>query len=1149
VKVIPSTLGRILPLLCLFLLQKQSLGETWTNAFSPAITIGTEARGIAAVGDFNNDNRLDLIATNISTGLVLYENRTDGANSLAFEPRTNVLKNPLIGSPYVADLDQDGQLDLVMGWEKGISAYTNTLPIGQLGPFAVAAIVMTNSGTVSQGSFKLFIMDLDGDGKPEIATTSTAFTVYPNTSTSGAVSFGPGTNILTTLITLTGEQLIFADFDSDGKPDIYYPNTSQFYRNTSTPGYLRFETGSKLTPGLRRRFTDLTGDQKPDLYTLVYPLPVFHDGPPGGTISISKNLSSVGNITFGPAVTNLLLIDNASLADLDGDGRLDFFEVNTNSLLLQTSRIIDLGDRLHVELADPVIIPIAGNLIGALLYADFNGDGRIDISVSPRIESPKIFLNQIIAKPILQIDVPAHSHRVVQGENVDVYAAAFPRAQIARIDAYLDGQFHSSTTSNYLHAVMQLSRTGMVTVKIDAIGLNGNILATDSRQVMVLEELNLPVRPRSLPSQGFSSSSYVIDTNGEICAFGPNSSGQLGIGRISGNEFFPGKVQRPDSVTGWFDMAAGLNFALGVSTDQKLYVWGDNRAGQLGIDGVTNIAVPTLLTNLAAKTFQKVAAGSSHALALTSDGELWVWGTNSFGQLGSGNTNSTTTPQSIPFPAASLRWTNVFAGADFSFAIASDGTAYAWGRNAQGQLGLGHTNEVFSPALLQLPNGNSLRQISAGTLHSTALAQSGKIFCWGYNSGFLGLGDDQTNFPTIVSAPLELPEQKSWTKISASGSLTLALDASGAIYAWGPANFLSGITNWPTPLVLTNVPAWTDVAAGSGHQLAIGADGFVYSWGIGNNGALGNGSATFGYRQIPEKICSLDNLCPDTTNFPPNIQVSWPSFGDLLPGDGMVNIHADVSDPDGFIDSVQLYQVTFPTFLNPGATNLLLTLDRPPYNLSFSNTINGQLFIKVTDNTGATKDSSSGTITFPKISSLSAGLTNPFTQLREWYVTVSAGGRFALQGVGVIVTNLPTGARVLNATGETNGYPLLQHNFSMSQASSVRFTIEMDGDIPSGFIPGVAISNYKSDPLPDLAPMPIQQIGGTLIFTNGFGFEFPTVAGAKYGIEYSSTLSNWLASPVYIQSNGSSTRWFDNGPPKTSSPLSTHRYYRLRRAE
>ena len=266
-----------------------------------------------------------------------------------------------------------------------------------------------------------------------------------------------------------------------------------------------------------------------------------------------------------------------------------------------------------------------------------------------------------------------------------------------------------------------------------------------------------------------------------------------------------------------------------------------------------------------------------------------------------------------------------------------------------------------------------------------------------------------------------------------------------------------------------------------------------------------------------------------------------------MPADGILNIDANISDPDGFIDSVELYQVTSATFGTPGATNLLRTLDGPPYNLVFSNTV-GQVFVKVTDNAGNT-DSSSGTINFPKIGFVSTGLTNPFTQLHEWYVTISAGGRFALQGVGIVITNVPAGARVLNATGETNGYPLFQHNFPLSSSGTVRFTIEMDGDIPSGFVPGVAISNYKSDPFPDFASLPLTPISDTVTFTNGFGFEFAATPGAKYAIEYSSTLTNWFASPVYIESNSSSTRWFDNGPPKTSSPLSTHRYYRLRRIE
>ena len=197
--------------------------------------------------------------------------------------------------------------------------------------------------------------------------------------------------------------------------------------------------------------------------------------------------------------------------------------------------------------------------------------------------------------------------------------------------------------------------------------------------------------------------SWYYRAQGERNLFALDSAGRI-YGVYSGTAAFsnPGFVEiaRPAGATAWTNIVAGLNFTLAQANDGNLYGWGHNEVGQLGLGfgfAVTN--TPQRISLPSGKTgWNTIAAGSRHALATTTDGQLFAWGHNGYGQLGLGNNQSQFSPTAVP------TMTNVAAiagGFTHSLAIA-DCTAFAWGENTVGQLGAGFFSPYY-PLPLQKP--------------------------------------------------------------------------------------------------------------------------------------------------------------------------------------------------------------------------------------------------------------------------------------------------------------------------------------------------------------------------------------------------------------------------------------------------------------
>jgi alpha-tubulin suppressor-like RCC1 family protein len=165
--------------------------------------------------------------------------------------------------------------------------------------------------------------------------------------------------------------------------------------------------------------------------------------------------------------------------------------------------------------------------------------------------------------------------------------------------------------------------------------------------------------------------------------------------------------------------------------------WGDNSTGQLG-DGLTTGGSRPLSADIGAgHDVVQVAAGYDHSLAVRSDGTVWAWGANRYGQLGDANTAIHVVPGQV---TGLTGITQVAAGVMSSLALRSDGTVWAWGANGAGQLGRGTiTDHEVTPARVAVLN--HVTRISAGRGFAQALRSDGTVLAWGFNTfGQLGNG-------------------------------------------------------------------------------------------------------------------------------------------------------------------------------------------------------------------------------------------------------------------------------------------------------------------------------------------------------------------------------------------------------------------------
>jgi alpha-tubulin suppressor-like RCC1 family protein len=225
-----------------------------------------------------------------------------------------------------------------------------------------------------------------------------------------------------------------------------------------------------------------------------------------------------------------------------------------------------------------------------------------------------------------------------------------------------------------------------------------------------------------------NESACAVALSGALSCWGANEHGQLGDGTL---------VDRPSPVTvvslgGIVEAALGYEHGCALKTDGSVWCWGDNAYGQLG-DG-TRASRPTATAAvIGITTAAHLAAWLEHTCAVLKDGSVWCWGRNNVGQLGDGTTTDRPTPVRAGTIANAVEIT---AGGEatpssesHTCARGSDGSVYCWGDNSFGELGDSSTTTRTTPTHVQgLP---AAAAIGAGGRHSCAALAAGGAMCWG----------------------------------------------------------------------------------------------------------------------------------------------------------------------------------------------------------------------------------------------------------------------------------------------------------------------------------------------------------------------------------------------------------------------------------
>ena len=229
----------------------------------------------------------------------------------------------------------------------------------------------------------------------------------------------------------------------------------------------------------------------------------------------------------------------------------------------------------------------------------------------------------------------------------------------------------------------------------------------------------------------------------------------------------------------------GTSFGLAIGSDGNVYAWGLNSSGQLGIGTTTSSLTPVKVALPSGITAKEIFAGPAFSLAIGNDGNIYAWGSNGTGQLGNGTKTNSSVPVMVSMPSG-VTATAISAGSSFSLAIGSDGNIYAWGGNGYGQLGNGTKTNSSVPVLVSMPSGVTGKVIAGGRLFSSAIGSDGKVYAWGDNL-YGELANGTVDVPKLDSIPVaaSMPGGVTATGLTAIRWSGYIIGSDNDVYSWG----------------------------------------------------------------------------------------------------------------------------------------------------------------------------------------------------------------------------------------------------------------------------------------------------------------------------------------------------------------------------
>ena len=341
----------------------------------------------------------------------------------------------------------------------------------------------------------------------------------------------------------------------------------------------------------------------------------------------------------------------------------------------------------------------------------------------------------------------------------------------------------------------------------------------------------------------FGSGAAVNSSDGTLYAWGFNTKGIVGD-NTTANRSSPTSVVGGHSFT---VINANTTTPLGIKADRTIWAWGDNALGQIGDNTITVRSSPVSVVG--GHSFIAVCGNDNttngFSAALKSDGSLWTWGDNTFGQLGDNTNTARSSPVSV---VGGHSFSKISVGAAaVGMALKSDGTCWTWGSNPLGDNTISNRSSPVS-----VIGGHSFIAIACGS-SQLALKSDGTAWAWG-PSGFGTIGDNTGN---NRSSPVSVVGGHSFIALSAVFVSSIGLKSDGTAWAWGNGNGSVGDN--------TNIQRSSPVSVVGGHSFiaiygffAVKSDNSLWSWGYSNtSGALGDNTTT--NRSSPVSIVGITN--------------------------------------------------------------------------------------------------------------------------------------------------------------------------------------------------------------------------------------------------------------------------------------------------
>ena len=376
----------------------------------------------------------------------------------------------------------------------------------------------------------------------------------------------------------------------------------------------------------------------------------------------------------------------------------------------------------------------------------------------------------------------------------------------------------------------------------NAFGELGNGLAGNKSSPAMASSVS-PAPWDTRPPAAGGSHGLIIKTDGTLWAWGSNASGALATS-LGHTRIVPLQV---GSDMDWEMAWAGGSTSLGLKDDGTLLGWGDNRYSQLGSPGEDSSAplevgvFPDLMD---------LDPGYEHIL-LVRGSTLWAWGRNDHGQCGTDA--AIVTVESPARIGTDEDWQAVAGGDRFSLALKTDGSLWAWGYNSYGQLGTDlAVTEIDTPS--RIGTATDWNKVAAGFYSSFAIKEDGSLWAWGRND-LLQLGDDL--LPSSTSVPSRIGTAADWRYIAGGERHTLGIKDDGSLWAWGyNYNDILGIgTGHPSqvspPVQIGSDYDWAYADAGENFSIGIKTDGTLYGWGLNDGGQIPDGTACV---DIPQQV-------------------------------------------------------------------------------------------------------------------------------------------------------------------------------------------------------------------------------------------------------------------------------------------------------